>query len=265
MSSVSTVTLDASCHHTPPSTPIQLQPVTSTPSDAPSPLKQGVISPLPPPLSPQTHQLVSHNPQLASIIAEQLKLACLQQLINNTSNQLLVQPAPVTPNIHTPSVCEAQQIPVMMQTEVKNELSDTLIIPASPPMDDNNTEISSYCESPPLFSSPVKQPLTSTQIDGDFETIQLDKLSRGCGPETLDTEAVKLEQCDTVVSLSSQGIELPQNPTACDQSDSTKNNTVVAEESFPEQQRQSSRKRNATHKIINYRHTQKRQHRKQLV
>ena len=226
--------------------------------------KHPIISPLPVPLSPPTHQLVSHNPQLAGLIAEQLRMACLQQLVNNGGSQLPVQTAPVASNSHTPSVTVAQETPVM-HTEAKDELSDTVIIPASPPMGDSTTtDVSSLCESPPLFNSPVKQPLTSTQINTDFEMKKLDKLSGTHGPEALEiTGVVKLEQHNTVVSLSSREIELPPNLTACNQTDSTVNS--AANESFPEHQRQSLRKRNEMHKMENFRHTKKHQHRKQPV
>ena len=215
------------------------------------------------PLSPLTEQVILHNPQLAGLLAEQLRLPCLQQLINTSGTQL---PAPVTLSNHTPSVSVAQETPAM-HTQAKNELSDTVIIPDSPPVDDNNTteiEISSSCESPPLFNSPVKQPMTSTQVDTNCEMKELDKLSGTRGAETLEmTGIVNLEQHNTVVSLSSLGIVLPANPTACDQIDSTA--ISIADESFPEKQRQSLRKRNETDKMTNFRHTKKRQHRKQPV
>lgn len=220
------------------------------------------MSPLPPPLSPQTQQLVLQNPQLAGLIAEQLRKTCLQ-LINNSPGQLPVQPVAVMPNGNTPSVAEAPEASTVV-TEVKKELSDTLVIPASPPeeqLQDDNTETSSYCDSPPLFSSPVKQPLTSTQVNNtNFEM----NLPGSVGAEALSsTEAVKQEQYNTVVSLSSQDIVLPANPTNYNQTDSVMN--TGTDESIPEQ-RHSLRKRNLTHKMAtNIRHTKKRQYRVQPV
>ena len=242
-----------------PSTPVCL-PVAGIPCAA-SPPKHAIISPLPVPLSPLTHQVILHNPQLAALIAEQLRTGLLQQLINISGTPQ--QAAPVTLNSHIPSVSVAQGTPVV-HTGAQSELNDTVIIPDSPPMDDNSTEISSFCESPPLFNSPVKQPLTSTQTDTNFEMKELDKLSGRRGSEALEiTGVVNVEQHNTVVSLSSWEIVLPPNPTACDQTDSTANS--VADESVPEQQRQSLRKRNETHKMTNFRHTKKRQYRKQPV
>lgn len=244
-----------------PSTPIH-QTVTSI-SCATSPPKHAIISPLPMPL---THQVISHNPQLPGLNAEQLRSVCLQQLINTSGAQLPVQAAPVTLNNHTSSVSVVQET-LAMHTEANNELSDTVIIPDSPP--DNNTteiEIASACESPPLFSSPVKQPMMSTQVDTDCEMKKPDKLSNAQGAEALEmTGVVNLEQHNTVVSLSSREIVLPANPTACDQTDSTAISIVNESFPVPEQQRQSLRKRNETHKMTNFKHTKKRQHRKQPV
>ena len=165
--------------------------------------------------------------------------------------------SPVASASHDPpTIAVAQETAATVVTEVKG---DSLIIPDSPP------ETSSFCESPPLFSSPVKQPRTSTQIsNGDVEMKKLDSLSDGHSAEAVHiTETVKQEQCNTVVSLSSQGIVLPENPASCDQTDSTVNSSAI--EGFPEQ-RHSLRKRNPTHKMsANIRHTKKRQHSVQPV
>ena len=248
-----------------PSTPVR-QTVTGI-SYATSPPKHAVTSPLTMPLSPLTQQVILHNPHLAGLLAEQLRLAGLQQLnTSNTCTQLPAQAALVTLNNHTPSVSVAQETPAM-HIEAKSELNDTVIIPDSPPVDDDNTteiEISSSCESPPLFNSPVKQPITSTQVDTNCEIKELDKSSGTQGAETLEmTGVVNLEQHNTVVSLSSREIVLPANLTACDQTDSMA--ISLANESIPEQQRQSLRKRSETHNMANFKHTKKRQHRKQPV
>ena len=256
--SVSTRTPDTSSLQSPPFTPACPSVVAAT--TVTSPPKHTVISPLPPPLSPQTQQLVSCNPQLAGIIAEQLKKTCLQ-LINNCDNQSPIQPVGTTSH-DPPSVATAQEPVATGGTEVK---SDCLIIPDSPPTSMDNTEASSLCESPPLFSSPVKQPLTSTQVNNDdVEMKELGSLSDAHEPEALHiTETVKQEQPNTVVSLSSQGIVLPANPASCDQTDSIVNSP--ANEGFPEHQH-SLRKRNPTHKMAaNVRHAKKRQHSVQPV
>lgn len=214
-----------------------------------SPPKHTIISPLPPPtLSPQTQQLVNHNPQWVGFLAGQLL-----QLINHGSNQLPAQPVMIS----SPSAVVGQETPVV-QAEVKG---DTLVIPASPPIDQahtDNTEIISLCESPPMFSSPIKQPLTSTQINVNDEIKENGNL-----PGSHDVEAsVRQEQEDTVVSLSSQDIVLPANLTGCDQTDSMMD--ITTNEGLPEQ-RHNLRKRNETQKMANFRHTMKRQHRIQLV
>lgn len=176
-------------------------------------------------------------------------------MINNRGDQSPVASASHDP----PTIAVAQETAATGVTEVKG---DSLIIPDSPP---DNTETSSFCESPPLFSSPVKQPWTSTQIsNGDVEMKKLDSLSDGHSAEAVHiTETVKQEQCNTVVSLSSQGIVLPENPASCDQTDSAVNSSAI--EGFPEQ-RHSLRKRNPTLKMsANIRHTKKRQHSVQPV
>lgn len=260
-SSISTRTPDTSSLQSPPFTPVCMSVVTAT-AVATSPPKHSVISRIPPPLSPQTQQLVMRNPQLAGYIAEQLQKTCLQ-LINNCDNQSPIQPIGTTTSHDPTSATTTVQEPVVTgATEVK---SDCLIIPDSPPTSMDNTETSSLCESPPLFNSPVKQPLTSTQVNsGDVEMKELDSLSVGHEVEALHiTETVKQEQSNTVVSLSSQDIVLPTNPASCDQTDSIVSSP--ANEGLPEQ-RHSLRKRNPTHKMAaNVRHAKKRQHSVQPV
>ena len=328
-SNVSTATLNTSSCQSPPSTPIRhptigvscavtavpVTPATSSPQHA-------VVLPSSLILSPQTHQVIQHNPLLAGLIAEQLRLTCLQQLVNVSGNQLPVQAAPgplsnyITPvsvkaaprplnssttpvplinsttplsvqvvsrpsynctspvsvqqvttwpsvNSATPvsaqaapgitaPVAGAQEAP-MMHTKAEVELNQTLIIPASPPVGDNNPTL---CDSPPLFSSPVEQPTASTQLNNSSGSHRLE--------EALDiTGAIKQEQHNTVVLLSSPGIELPPNPTACDQMHSTID--YAPDVCLPDQQRQSSRKRQETLKMANFRHAKKRQYKKQAV
>jgi len=242
----------------PPSTPVH-QLAANVPCALPT--KDTVISPLLPLplLSPQTQQLVQHNPQLAGFIAQGLTTTCLQ-LINN-NNQSPALPGVITSNTHTPSVAVTQEI-ATVHAEANKELSETLIVPSSPPMCTDNADIPSLCESPPLISSPVKQPLTSTQINDDYETRELNLLSVSCANEALDdTETVKQEQHNTVVSLSSQGIVLPSNLTGCNQTNSTINATVNDD---PPEQRRSLRKRSNQRQMDNVRHAKKRQHRKQV-
>ena len=341
---VSTATLNTSSYQSPPSTPVRHPPMSlscsATTVAATSPPQHAVVLPSLPVLSPQTYQAVQRNPLLAGLIAEQLRLNCLQRMANVSGNQLPAQvvpgpisncPTPVsvqaaprplnnsttsvplnnsttsvplnnsttpvplnnskTPvfvqvvpgpsnnctssvnvqvtagpfnNCATPPVsmqaapsctrpvAEAQEAP-MMHTTAKIDLTETVIIPASPPVGDDNPTL---CDSPPLFSSPVKQPMTSTQLDSSSGSRELE--------EALDiTGAVKLEQHNTVVSLSSPQIKLPPNLTACDQMHSTMD--YVTDAGLPDQQRQSSRKRQETQKMANFRHAKKRQYKKQAV
>ena len=215
---------------------------------AATPPKRSIMSTLLPPPLPLTQQVVSHDPQLIDLVAKK-------------HSHLLVQPVPVTPNDHKASVGVVQETVV---TEVKEELSDTLIIPASPPMDslwDDITEISSFCDSPPLFSSPFKQPVaSSTQVDNtDCEKKELHLTGSHEAEAVHITETVKQEKCYTVAPLSTQGIMLQANQTVTNQTGSIVNTTT--DESTTGQQRHSLRKRTQTHKMAaNIRHAKKRQY-----
>lgn len=251
----STVTLDTSSLMSPPSTPVR-QAVASV-----SPYKHSNISPSPPLLSSHAQPQRLHNPQLAGFIAESCSrpTTCLN---SNCSNVSPVQPMVVMSDNRTPSVAAANETTATVDIEVKRELNNTFIIPDSPPIDVAQLvdDIVDFCESPPMFSSPAKQPLTSTQVANDCEMQQLNNSSSvDHAAEALSiTEAVKEEQHNTVVSLSSQHIVLPSNPTICDQIDSTVN---VATDESPSEPRHNLRKRD--NKQGNIRYTKTRQHNKQ--
>lgn len=220
------------------------------------------ISPLPaPPVFSMTQQMALRDRQLTGFISDELRVTGLQSF-NSNNIQLPVHTSPL--------VAKPQQdSSTMHAAEVKTELNETLTIPASPPMYvsfyDDDTVDQSQCDTPPLFDSPVKQPVTSTQVDADCEMAgEINHLPGSHPAEALNiTENVKLEQHNSVVSSSSQQIVLPSNPTSCSQMDSMMTTSVIGPSS-PEQQ-YNLRKRNGKDQITNIRYAKRRHHGKQQV
>lgn len=139
----------------------------------------------------------------ASIPPTSSRTTCL----NSNFDKSPIPQTVIMSNDHTPSVAvDHDQGTATMDRKAERELNDTVIIPDSPPIDVSHIDddVMDRCGSPSLFTSPVKQPLTSTQVNADDETKELNSSSVSSAAEAMDIkEAVKQEQQNTVVSLSS--------------------------------------------------------------
>jgi len=211
---------------------------------------EAIASPV---LLPQAQQLLN-NPQLAGLVKEQLKMACIRLFNTNQSPVITSTPA-IPPTVE----------PVAPVTGLSNnEL--TMIIPASPPVAQQEASHTPSLEgSPPLIGSPCKQPLTSTQ---DSDTTDCSGEEKGppsnlivtpsChAAETVDLMAdIKESQPDTVEPSSPTSIMLSSNLTPC----SNQLDPVTAMDEVMAIRGRLSRKRKAKHQPTNFRNAAKRQH-----